>query len=331
MAIPGIGELLASTDVKRNKSVADMVGNANVLYHLMDKEGNIKEDADGRALYEEFAYSQNNAYQAITAAQEIDLDFNETMDSFVYTPKQSVIPVMITELEKAQNQGPSQVLNLMKERGKTGEKTMINEINTDLNGDGTGRNGLAFAGIKSYVLDTPASGTIGGVSLANAAAARNISHALTGGSAPFNAATDATNIEDKILYHKNELQTWGGAKLLGYIGSTFFRYGATALRTRQRLVDEELASAGFKDHIILEGIPFFLAGGYNPQSGSVIAADRFYILTPSVFKFRTYKGYNMQALPNRVSTRQLVDVGLRVCIGQFTCSDPSKNAVGYES
>lgn len=329
MAIPGIGELLASTDEKRMKSVADMVGNANVLYHLMDKKGNVTEDLSGRAIYEEFAYSQNNAYQAITAAQEIDLNFNETMDAFVYTPAQSVIPVMITELEKAQNQGPAQVLNLMKERGKTGEKTMINEINTDLNGDGTGRGGLAFDGIKSYVLDTPSSGTIGGVTLSNASAAQNVAQDLDGGTAPFDVPTDATNLEDKILHLKNQIQSFGGSDFLGYMGSTFFRYGAMALRSRQRLVDEELASAGFKDHIILEGIPFFLAGGYNPQGGSVIAADRFYILTPDVFKFRTYKGYNMQALPNRVSTRQLVDVGLRVCIGQFTCSDPSRNAVGF--
>lgn len=329
MAIPGIGELLASTDVKRNKTVADMVGNANILYHLMDKQGNVKEDLSGRAIYEEFAYSQNNAYQAITPAQEIDLDFNDTMDAFVYTPAQSVIPVMITELEKAQNQGPQQVLNLMKERGKIGEKTMINEINTDLNGDGTGRSGLAFAGIKSYVLDSPSGGTIGGVTLANAAAAQNVAQNLT--SAPFSGATDATNIEDRILYCKNQIQSWGGSKFIGYIGSTFFRLGAAALRSRQQLLDEELAAAGFKDHIILEGIPFFLAGGYDPQNGTVIAADRFYILTPDVFKFRTYKGYNMQALPNRVSTRQLVDVGLRVCIGQFTCSDPSRNAVGFDS
>lgn len=329
MAIPGIGELLASTDEKRMKSVADMVGNANVLYHVMDQEGNIKEDAVGRAIYEEFAYAQNDAYQAITATQEIDLTFNDTLSTFTYTPAQSVIPVMISEFEKAQNQGPAQVLNLMKERGKIGEKTMVNEINTDLNGDGTGRSGLAFAGIRSYVLDTPSGGTIGGVTLSDAAAAQNVAQDLT--ASPFSGATDATNIEDRILYCKNQIQTFGGSDFIGYMGSAFFRLGATALRTRQRLVDEKLANAGFKDHIILEGIPFFLAGGYNPQGGTVIASDRFYILTPSVFKFRTYKGYNMQALPNRVSTRQLVDVGLRVCIGQFTCSDPSKNAVGFDS
>ena len=328
MAVPGIGELLASTDEKRTKKVADMVGNANILYHCMDKKGRVVEDLSGRAIYEEIAYDQNNAYQAITPAQEIDLDFNETMDSFVYTPAQSVIPVMITELEKAQNQGPQQVLNLMKERGKVGEKTMINEINSDLNGDGTGRSGLAFEGIKSYVLDSPGAATIGGVDLSIATAAQNQSTDLP---TTHTGATDATNIEDRILYSKNLIQHYGGSDFVGYIGSSFYRFGATALRSRQRLVDEELANAGFKDHIVLEGIPFFLAGGYDPQGGTVIAADRFYILTPDAFKFRTYKGYNMQALPNRVSTRQLVDVGLRVCIGQFTCSDPSKNAVGWDS
>ena len=149
---------------------------------------------------------------------------------------------------------------------------------------------------------------------------------------PFSGATTAGDIEDKILYLKNQICSFhGNEKFIGYMGSAFYRLGATALRSRQRLVDEELASAGFKDHLVLEGIPFFLAGGFNPQSGTVIATDRFYILNPKGFKFRTYPGYNMQALPTQVSTRQLVDVALRVCFGQFTCSDPARNAVGFDS
>lgn len=327
MAEPGIGELLASTDEKRTKKPADLVANANVLYYCMKQKGRVTEDLEGRAIYEELGYAQNSAYQAIDATQEIDLTFNNTLDAFVYTPKQSVVPVMISELEKAQNRGPYQILNLLKERGKIGESTMMNEINTDLNGDGTGRSGKAFAGIRTYVTDS-GTGSVGGVDRDVATAARNVFQDLT--ASPFSGATDATNLEDRVLYCKNQIFT-PGKKFIGYMGSTFFRYAATALRTRSRLVDAELEAAGFGDHVVIEGIPFFLAGGYNPQGGTVIAADRFYILDPESFKFRTYKGYNMQALPNRVSTRQLVDVALRVCIGQFTCSDPSRNAVGFDS
>lgn len=327
MAEPGIGELLASTDEKRQKKPADMVANSNVLLYCMKQKGNVTEDLQGRAIYEELAYAQNTAYQAIDATQEINLDFNNTLDAFVYTPKQSVVPVMISELEKAQNQGPFQILNLIKERGKVGESTMMNELNTDLNGDGTGRSGKAFAGIRSYITDT-GTGSVGGVDRDVATAARNIFQDLT--ASPFSGATDASNIEDRILYVKNQILE-PGSKLIGYIGSAFYRLGATAIRSRSRLIDEDLAAAGFKEHIVLEGIPFFLAGGYNPQGGTVIASDRFYIMNPDVFKFRTYRGYNMQALPNRVSTRQLVDVALRVCIGQFTCSDPSRTAVGFDS
>ena len=327
----GIGELQATTDELRSKSVADMAANASILFYMMNKKGNVKEDATGRALYEEFAFAQNSSYQAILPTQELDLSFNQTIDAFVYTPKQSVVAAMITDLEKAQNQGASQVLNLMKERIKIGEPTMINEINSDLNGDGTGRGGLAFAGIRSYLLDDPTAATIGGVSLADAPAAQNVFQDLAGGaSAPFNAATDSTNLEDKILVLKNRILEMG-KEYCGYMGSEFFRLGAKALRGRQQLQNQELKSAGFGDHIVLEGIPFFLAGGYNPQGGTVIASDRFYIWSPDVFKFRTYKGYNMQTLETRLSTRQLVDVALRVCIGQFTCSDPSRGVVGFES
>lgn len=329
MTDPNLGELIASTDEKRMKTPADMVKNANVLLYCMDKEGNVTEDLEGRAIYEEFAFAQNAAYQAIDATQEIDLDFNFTLDTFVYTPKQSVVPVMISELEKAQNRGPYQILNLIKERSTIGESTMKNEVNTDLNGDGTGRSGKAFAGLRTYITDT-GTGSVGGVDRDVATAARNIFQDFT--ASPFSGATNSGNIEDRILYIKDQISDPGvDNKLIGYAGSTYRRYMATAVRGRARIVDRELEMAGFGDHIVVEGVPFFAASLYNPQGGTVIAADRCYIFNPKVFKFRTYKGYNMQALKTRVSTRQLIDVALRVCFGQFTCNDPSRTAVGFDT
>lgn len=328
MADPGIGELLASTDEKRMKKPSDMVANANILYHQMKKIGNVKEDLEGKAIYEEFRFAQNGSYQAINPTDEIDLTFNNTLDAFVYTPKQSVVAVMISEVEKAMNRGPMGVLNLLKERGAIGESTMVNEIATDLNGDGTGRGGKAFNGIRTFTTDSPASGTTGGVSRTLAPAIRNQAQNFT--SSPHTGATTSANIEDRILELKNRIFK-PTAKYIGYAGSTYFRLMASAIRGRQDLVNQELKSEGFGDHIVVEGIPFFLAGGYNPQGGTVIAADRLYIFDPAVFKFRTYRGYNMQALPNRVSTKQLVDVALRVSIGQFTCNDPSQTAVGFET
>ena len=73
MAEPNLGELIASTDEKREKTVADFVSNANVLYHVMKKYGNVKEDAFGRQLYEPFKYDQNDSYQAIDPTEEISL------------------------------------------------------------------------------------------------------------------------------------------------------------------------------------------------------------------------------------------------------------------
>ena len=325
--MPGIGELLASTDELRKKSPTDLVANASVLFYLMKKKGLVREDLEGRAIYEPFAYNQGAGYQAINATQEIELPFEETLDAFVYTPKQSLIPVMITEVEKAQNRGAAKILDLLKERGKIAQTTMVNELCTDLNGDGTGRSGKAFAGIKSYIVDSTSAGSVGGVPRSSTSAIRNVAVNLP---STYSGATDESNIEDRILALKNQIWTPDG-KYIGYMGSDFYRSGAAALRSRQRLVDKELASAGFDDHLMLEGIPFFLAGGFNPQGGTVIASDRFYIMCADGFKFRTYKGYNMKVLEKDFQPRQLVDVAIRLTIGQFTCNDPARNAVGYDS
>lgn len=328
MAEPNIGELLASTDEKRNKKTEDLVSNANILMYMMKQKGNVKSDLAGRAIYEEFQYAENAAYQAIDPTEEISLTFGNVIDSFVYTQKQSVVPIFITEVEKAQNRGQMALLNLLKERRTNADRTATNQISSDLNGDGTGRSGKAFAGIKTYISDTPTLGTVGSVSRVTTSAIRNIATDLP---TTYTGATSAANIEDRVLALKNQIYT-PSESYLGYIGSTFYRYAATALRSRSRQVDEKLAAAGFGDHIVIEGIPFFLGGGFNPQGGTVIAADRFYILCADAFKFRTYPGYNMQVLRRSpVSARQLVDVALLVTFGQLTCNNPAKNAVGYDS
>jgi hypothetical protein len=327
MAEPNLGELIASTDEKRETKTTDLVENANVLYHLMKQEGNVTEDFEGRQLYIPVAYADNDSYQAIDPTEELNLAFNRTLDVFTYSPKQSVVSVMISEVEKAQNRGPLGVLPLLKERSRIAESTMVNEVCTDLNGDGSGRGGKAFAGIKSYIADTVSSGSVGGISRSSYTVIRNISTNLP---STYTGATSAANIEDRVLALKNQIFVQGD-KFIGYMGSSFYRMAAEALRSRQVLQDPDLKSAGFGDHIVLEGIPFFLAGGFNPQGGSVIASDRFYLISPKAFKFSTYKGYNMQALPNRVSTKQLVDVALRLLIGQFVCMDPARNALGYDS
>lgn len=328
MTEPNLGEQIAAVDEARSMTVADFVKNSNVLMYLMDKEGNVTEDFDGRLAYEPFEYAQNAAYQAINPTEEVNLTFTPSLDVFSYGPKISVCPILITELEKAQSRTKAARIKLLKQRSENSDKTMKNEINSDLNGDGSGRSGKAFNGIKSYISDTGAA-TVGGVSMSSFPVIANVYQDLSNFES--NGDTDSGNIEDRVLYLKNQISVPGDDAFIGYAGAKYFRHMASAVRGRVDLTNEDLTMKGFGDHIVVEGIPFFRAAGYNPQSGTVIAADRMYIIHPAAFGFRTYKGYNMQALDKRVSTKQLVDVALRVCFGQFTCKNPGRNAVGFSS
>lgn len=323
----GLTEIAATTYEMREKKLPDVVADNDPLLFRMREKGNIEEIDGGREIWEDFLGYQNSFYQAIDATEEIALGYNQTITGFTYTPKIGVVPVIITALERAQNQGESQFLNLLKTRLQVGESTMMNNMETDLQGDGTGRGGKAFAGIKTYISKTPTSGTIGGIDRASVTSIRNTAVDATtlGGG----GATNAGNVESRYRYIKNLLVRNTDMPDLALAGSTHFNAIGDAMSAKQRYVrDEKLAVAGF-DNIIVEGMATVLANGLVFSGGTRITATDSYMINTKYFKLKMYRGYNMQPLPERYSVNQLVDVSLQVAIGQFTCNAPAFSGVLY--
>lgn len=326
----GLSEIAATTYELREKKLPDMVAdNDPLLYHIR-KEGNMLEEADGgREFWEDFLGYQNGFYQAIDASEEIAIGQNQVISGFTYTPKLAVVPVTITNLERAQNQGSSRFKDLLKTRLQVGESTMENNLETDLQGDGTGRGGKAFAGIKLYISKTPTTGEIGGVSRVSVTSIRNVAQdatALNGG-----GATNAGNVESRYRAVKNQLNRNTDKPNLVLAGSTHWNAIGDAMSAKSRYVrDEKMAEAGF-DTIIVEGMTAVQASGLNFSGGTRITATDSYMINTKYFKLRMYKGYNMQPLAERHSVNQLVDVALLCSIGQFTCNGPAFSGVLYDA
>jgi hypothetical protein len=320
----GLTELAATTYEMREKKPADAVADNDPLLFNVRKEGNLVEIDGGREIWEDFLGFQNGYYQAIDATEEIALGYNQTITGFTYTPKIGVVPVIITALERAQNQGESKFLDLLKTRLQVGESTFENNLETDLQGDGTGRGGKAFSGIKTYISKTPTTGTVGGVDRATVTSIRNVSVDAV---SVFGSATSSSNVESRIRYTKNLLVRNTDLPNLGLAGSTYWNAIGDAMSAKQRYVrDEKMAMAGF-DTIIVEGITCVLANGLVFSGGTRIGVTDFYALNTKYFKLKMYKGYNMQPLPERYSVNQLVDVSLQVGIGNFTCNAPAFSGV----
>lgn len=325
----GLSEIIATSHEFREKSLADACADNDPLLFHLKKLGRMTTVNGGYAIWEDILPYQNNYYQAIDPTEEITLGYNQTITGFQYSPKIGVVPVIITALERAQNQGEAQFKDLLKTRIMVADSTMSNNLETDLQGDGTGRGGKAFAGVKAYISKTPTVGSVGGIPRSSVSAIQNIAVDATtlGGG----GATSSANIESRLRYTKNLLVRNTDSPKLCLAGSTYFNAAGDAMAGKQRYIkDEAMAKAGF-DNIAIEGMAMVLANGRVFSGGTRINADEAFLINPETFALRMYKGFNMQPMPERYSVNQLVDVSLIVAIGNLTTNNPGLNGVLYDS
>lgn len=324
-----ISEMQTASWEARDKKPMDMVLDNVPLLMAIKEAGGVKTISGGRVFWEPALIAQNGYVQRIDPTEQITMGYQATFTDFEYSPKIMVTPVMINVLEEAQNAGEGKFLDLYNVREGVAESSTMNNIEYDLQGDGTAFSGKGFAGVKSYIVDSPTTGTYGGVSRVSNSSIRNTTVNFV---STFGGATDASNIESRIRYLKNKLvRNDGQNKYIGLAGETYFNAGADSMSAKLRYTkDDGLFKAGF-DNYQIEGVTMVLAAGKVFSGLSRIATDRVYVINTANFKFKTYQGFNMEPLRRRSSFDQLVDAGLLLTIGQFTCNGAALSGLGIDS
>lgn len=322
-----LSEIQAVTWENREKKPSDAVSDNIPLLYMLRKKGRVVTVNGGREIWEDIRYAQNAFVQRIDPTEEVTPGYNQTITGFQYPPKIIVVPVVINELEKAQNQGDAQFLDLLDQRNQTADDSLMNAMEEDLQGDGTGYGGKAFAGIKSYIVTSTATGSYGGLPRASYTSIRNTAVDMP---STFTGATDASNIESRLRNVKNRVLRQGGPELC-LAGATYFNAACDAMSAKQRFTqNQDMLQANF-DNVVIEGMTMVLAGGKSFSGLTRIADDRCYGIRLDNFALKMFKGYNFQPLPTRVSFNQLVECALTVGIGQFTCNGAGLSFVAYDS
>jgi hypothetical protein len=323
----GLSEIQATTWEYREKKPADAVADNIPMLFALRKKGRVTTINGGRVIWEDIKYAQNAYVQRIDPTEEITLGYNQTITGFEYSPKIIVVPVVVNALEKAQNQGDAQFLDLLEQRNQVAEDSLMNNMETDLQGDGTGFGGKAFAGIQSYIVTNVTSGSYGGLARTSYSSIRN---AAVNAPSTFTGATDSSNIESRLRYSKNLVVRNGGPELC-LAGQNYYNAACDAMSAKQRFTqNQEMFEAGF-DNVVIEGMTMVLAGGKSFSGGARIAADRCYGVRLENYALKMYKGFNFQPVPERVSVNQLVDISITVGIGQFTCNGAGLSFVMHDS
>lgn len=320
-------EIVATTWENRAKKPSDLVSDNIPLLAAMKKRGLVRTINGGRVIWEDARFQQNAYVQSINPTEEIALGYNQTITGFEYSPKIIVVPVVINAMEKAQNQGDAQFLDLLEQRMIVAEDSLMNTMEAQLQGDGTGSGGKAFAGIQAYISTTPSTGEYGGVSRVSYTSVRN---SAVDAPATFTGATDSSNIESRLRYCKNLVFRNGGPELL-LAGQTYYNAICDAASAKQRITqDKEMTELGF-ENVKTEGMTAVLANGKVFSGLSHIANDRAYGIRLDTLSLKMYKNYNFQPVQERVSVNQLIDVAITVGIGQLTSSGTSLDFVMFDS
>ena len=323
-----VSDIVSTTWEYREKKPADAVTDNIPLLKFMQKHGNVKTISGGRFISENIRISQNQYVQLIDADEEIAMGYNNTLADFQFTPKIIVTPVVINELEQAQNQGDAQFLDLLDQRMEVADSSTYNVVEAMLQGDGTTYGGKAFSGIRTFIVDSTGTGSIGGISRVTYSAIRNASVNFA---STFGSATNSSNIESRLRYAKNLIVRNTDKPDLALLGTTYYNAGADSFSGKQRItVNKEMYEANF-DNYVIEGMTAILANGKIFSGLSHIAADRGYLLNTKTFNLKMYKGYNFQPLNKRTSFNQLVDASIMLGIGNLTINNPGLNAVVYDS
>lgn len=323
----GLTEIQATSYEYREKKPSDAVTDNIPWMGMLKKKGRVTTISGGRVIWEDIAFQQNNHVQRIDPQQQIVLGYNQTITGFEYSPKIIVVPVTINALERAQNEGEAQFLDLLDQRNMVADASLMNGMEEDLQGDGTSYSGKSFAGISTYIVTSTATGSYGGLPRSAYTSIRNTA---IDAPATFTGATDSSNIESRLRYSRNQVYRNGGPEVC-LAGTDYFNSACDAMSAKQRFTqNKELLEANF-NNVIIEGMIMLLASGKQFSNTTRIASDRCYGIRLDNFALRMYKNFNFQPVKERVSVNQLVDVSITVGIGQFTCNGAGLSFVMYDS
>lgn len=240
MANLNVGDLVVTTMRHYSKTVVDNVTNNNALLYYLNKNGAIKEKANGGREIDEYISWGNN-----TSAQFYDgydtfnppTDDQNVIDVAQFNWKQQGGFVSISGKEEAMNAGEYELKNLLQARITQLDEVLQNQFAVSLYSNGTGSGGKELTGLQAMIADTPTSGTYGGINSATNAFWRN----YTSGT----QTITSSNVQS--FMNLAWLNTIRGKDVPDLILSDYTLYNAywTSLQALQRITESTTGEAGF--------------------------------------------------------------------------------------
>lgn len=313
------GELIAMTLRRRTGKLADNVTTHIPLLRYLRRKENVQMVSGGRTLVRELEYAENANFSWYSGAEQLGTGQTDTFTFAEFNWKQAAVVMVINGLERRQNAGEGQSINLVGSRVKNAEKTMMNNVATGVASAGTTFSGKTIGGLQSLVADTPTSGTVGGIDRASYSFWQNqFYRGVTDGG----AAVSASTIQGYM--HALYLRTLRNSDTTDLIvaGTTYFQYYWDSLAAIQRIASSDKAVGGFRS------LEFAGPGGQaTVEVDSSISATRMYFLNTDYLFFEVHDEANFVALEPRDSINQDAMARPFIFMGNLTASNCARQGV----
>lgn len=239
------GQLLTASVARRSRAIQDIVYNATPLTRILRDQGRIRtKRAGGPELRIPINFDKLSA-QWFTGYDKIAITPKELLNSAVFNWSRVVGMFSLNGTELLYNQGEEEVIDLLEFYMESAEKSVKEEFEVSLVGDGTGAGGRQMIGLGGAIPIIPNTGIYGGIDRATVPNWRTSTFNITNGDVPGYTTWDSTTARP-IIEHIALARSRNGryADLLIADANSYAAISASFV-AHQRLASERLARLGF--------------------------------------------------------------------------------------
>jgi hypothetical protein len=334
MAIPSTSwsEITSTTLYNRSPILSDDVSKNCAILRKLAGKGNVQPFSGGQAIVQPIEYSENGTFKRYSGYDTLNISPSDVFTAAQYNIAQAAVAVTISGIEMLQNAGPAMMIPLLESRIKNAERTMRNNLSSDMYSDGTADSGKQIGGLNLLVAVVNNAGTVGGIDSATWGFWQNAvksfaTEALTPGTATI-----------QTMMNRLWLEVKRGAEApdISIADNVYFRYYWESLTAIQRIQDSKSAMAGFQNLKFMDmdvvadgafqgttlGNSAALGAGGSWTSGSGAPSGSMFFLNSEYLFFKPHKDRNMVPLDaDRYAVNQDALVKLIAFAGNLSMSN----------
>jgi hypothetical protein len=319
MAIPNLGQTVAMAwEAHVGTTPEDNIHNDYWLFNRLSEGKSFEQVDGGRTINGPIEYALNTTYRSYSDTEPIDTTRIDVFDEFSFPWKEYAGAVVMSELEKAKNQGEGRKFALLPAKLENMKNSAHNLMNAAFYGDGTGNNNKDFGGLAALVSSTPTTGSVGGINRATFTFWRN--QQASGAQ----SATAFDNLRSTMRSQYNNASAGVDEQHPEYAvtDQTTLQGYEALLIANERVTDKtkSQANAGFKNG-------WFMFKDIPVAYDRACPAGSMYLLNYRNLKLAYQKGYWLKGFPGVDPANQTIEVFKIMTIANLYSNNPRRLSV----